>query len=246
MRSKRYKRSGSIGNQKLKVFKLLRRKIYSWFAKPVISWYLRKERPYTYKNLVLRVPPGVFHPGFFFSSEFMARFIDRLDLRGRKLLEVGAGSGLLSLIAFSKGADVTCLEINASAIPALRSNFEKNFSGRPGFKIYQSDLFEKIPVQEFDVIVVNPPYFFKDPENDSSYAWYCGRSGRFFSDFFKHARPYLQEKGEILMCLAENCDIRRIQEIAMSAGYQGSCIHSEKVKWEMNFLYRFLQVEGPG
>src|ERR1700740_891904 len=40
-------------------------------------------------GLRLTVPPTVFHPGFFLTSEFFAAFIARLDLAGKRAVDVG-------------------------------------------------------------------------------------------------------------------------------------------------------------
>ena len=40
----------------------------------------------------LSVPPTVFHPRFFLSSEYFAEFIDRLDLKGKSVADIGTGS----------------------------------------------------------------------------------------------------------------------------------------------------------
>jgi hypothetical protein len=37
----------------------------------------------------LSVPPTVFHPRFFLSSEYFAEFIDRLDLSGKSVVDIG-------------------------------------------------------------------------------------------------------------------------------------------------------------
>ena len=47
------------------------------------------------------------------------------------------------------------------------------------------------PKQIFDVIVINPPYFFKHVLNPSQYAWYCGNEGEFFVSLFSQLINYV-------------------------------------------------------
>ena len=52
----------------------------------------------------LTVPPTVFHPKVFLTSKYFAGFIGELDLTGKRVAEVGTGSGILSLAAARAGA----------------------------------------------------------------------------------------------------------------------------------------------
>jgi methylase of polypeptide subunit release factors len=42
----------------------------------------------------LRVRPTVFHPRFFLSSEYFAKFVDTLDPSGKSVADIGTGSGI--------------------------------------------------------------------------------------------------------------------------------------------------------
>src|SRR5467141_3667753 len=61
----------------------------------------------------LIVRPTVFHPRCFITSEFFASFISRQDLTGKRVADVGTGSGILGLAAARAGAaSVTAVDVN--------------------------------------------------------------------------------------------------------------------------------------
>ena len=74
-----------------------------------------------------------------------------------KVLDLGTGSGIvaISLALECPAAQITAVDLSNAAISVARNN-----AGRLGAKIdfCQSDWFEKISAQQFDLIVSNPPY----------------------------------------------------------------------------------------
>src|SRR5215831_8765126 len=78
----------------------------------------------------LIVGPTVFHPRRFITSEFFASFIGRLDLRGKRVADVGTGSGILALAAARAGAThVTAIDVNPNAALAAAQNARSNGHG---------------------------------------------------------------------------------------------------------------------
>ena len=75
-------------------------------------------------RLIIR--PTVFHPRCFITSEFFASFIGRQDLHGKRVADVGTGSGILALAAARAGAaSVTAIDINPAAALAAAENARK-------------------------------------------------------------------------------------------------------------------------
>ena len=94
--------------------------------KPLLAKYLSRARVYRYKDIRLDIPPQVFHPGFFFSTQLMLQYISKLSLQGKRFLEPGCGSGLIAITAAKKGAIVTATDINPVAVEALKKNSSEN------------------------------------------------------------------------------------------------------------------------
>src|ERR1044071_5362693 len=65
--------------------------------KPYVQWYLKSPRTYRWGDIRIVVEPEVFHPGFFFSTALLLRYLGRVPLHEKKVIEVGSGSGLMSL-----------------------------------------------------------------------------------------------------------------------------------------------------
>jgi release factor glutamine methyltransferase len=202
--------------------------------KPLLVKYLSGTRSYTYKNIRVEVPPTVFHPGFFFSTKLLLNYISEFDLKERSLLELGAGSGLISLFAASKGAIVTASDISESAVNALRKN---KYTNNEDLHIIHSDMFDSIPKQYFDFIAVNPPYYKQDPATEKDHAWFCGTNGEYFHKFFSQLSSYINEHSKVLMVLCDGCDLDMIKAFAAKNQLLMECVRTDKNYLETNFIY---------
>jgi ribosomal protein L11 methyltransferase len=76
---------------------------------------------------VIVIDPGMaFGTGRHESTKLMLRMMNRIDLKGRNVLDVGCGSGILALRAAQKGALVTAVDRDPLAGTAARHNFALN------------------------------------------------------------------------------------------------------------------------
>ncbi|HNM24637.1 MAG TPA: methyltransferase [Saprospiraceae bacterium] len=190
--------------------------------------YQRRERTYRYAGLRLRVPPGVFHPGLYFSTPVMLRFLATRDLRDKTLLDVGTGSGLLALYAARQGASATALDLHPLAATTARRNAAAN--GLP-LNVLESDLFEALPPgRPFEVVLVNPPYYPLAPRRIEEHAFYAGEQLEYFQRFFAGLGAVLAPGGRCWMVLSEDCAIERISGIARSFGWGWETVFERK-KW---------------
>lgn len=97
-------------------------------------------------------------------SWLLEEAILRENLRGKKCLDMGAGSGVQSVAMFKAGAlDVLAVDINPFALAAAEKKVKefnkKRKSQKPGhsFAVLESNLFSKVK-GKFDLIAFNPPY----------------------------------------------------------------------------------------
>lgn len=176
-----------------------------------VRWYLSKPRSYSYKDISIIVPVGVFHPGLFFSTKFILEFLAKQNLDGKKFLELGSGSGLISVFAAKNNARVIGSDINTKAVSATHENAKRN---EVMVEAVQSDLFEEIPLMPFDWIIINPPYYPSNPKTEEEHAWYCGAEHQYFKRLFSSLEHYIHSESNVLIVLSDVCDIPQIRKIA--------------------------------
>jgi release factor glutamine methyltransferase len=203
--------------------------------KPLLVKYLSATRMYTYKGIRLVIPPAVFHPGFFFSTRLLLRYIAKLPLKGKSFLELGAGSGLIAMYAAREGAQATASDINQVAIHSLEMNSRSNHIS---LTVIHSDLFTSIPLQRFDIIAINPPYYKKQPKTPAEYAWYCGEHGEYFQQLFSSMQWYMHSQSMVLMVLSDGCDLEMIKSMAAGCGLKLNCVFEKKNWLEVDFIFR--------
>jgi release factor glutamine methyltransferase len=224
---------------------IIQRKYANYILKPFLKRYLKKIRFYRYHQLKLKIYPGVFHPKYFFSTAMLVDFLNELSLNGKTFCEVGAGSGLLSFLAFQEKARVIAFDLNETAVKGLIENFNNNFPLSEDFKIHVSDLFDNVPLEKMDIVFINPPYFFKKAEKPDDLAWNCGENGEYFGKLFSQLGAYIHRKSEVYMILADNCEIEKITQMAELNQFNMVPVKERKIKWEKNFIFK-LNFSGIG
>jgi SAM-dependent methyltransferase len=114
----------------------------------------------------LIVPPTVFHPRWFLTSEFFASFIAELDLSGKRVADIGTGSGILALTAARAGAaSVVAIDVNPNAARAAVENAQQNGLSDIVSGVCSNLLTALAPEPLFDVILSSPPSFAGEPRD---------------------------------------------------------------------------------
>ena len=124
---------------------------------------------------------------------------ENLDIKeGQSVLEIGTGSGLVSMYASRLTDDITATDINYNALELAEENFKKN--NIDTIKLEFGDLFEPVKDKKFDVILFNTPYLPTEEEDiidsDLNYAFDGGSDGRKIIDrFLNEVKNHLNEGG---------------------------------------------------
>lgn len=187
-------------------FKLLS-PLWQWLYKRSSS----KAQNWQYKGQTYHIPIGVFHPKWFFSSQLLVKHLRSLPLKNKPIIEVGSGSGFVAINAAKQGASVTAIDVNPNAVKATIQNAKSN---NVNLHSIESNLFDNVPPQQFDYIVVNPPFYPKQAQNPSEQAWFCGENFEYFQKLFSQSPQYLSKSGQLIMILSQDCDTQTILKIA--------------------------------
>ena len=154
------------------------------------------------KFLVLK---GVYRPAE--DTFFLASVVEKAVRRGERVVEVGCGSGYISVSLAMKGARVTAADIDVKAVLNTRLNAKLN-----GVRIRTvlSDVFEHI-TGRFDTAVFNPPYLVPWEEAPSLWWDEQGALRRFLEEVFDHADRFfiVVEEGPLLEEIRKRVRCRR-------------------------------------
>ncbi len=105
---------------------------------------------------VLNIEPGLaFGTGTHETTRLCLETLEKHIEEGTTVLDIGCGSGILSIAALLLGAkQVTGVDIDALAVKTAQENGEANGFSKPEYKILQGNLTDKVD-GKFDVVVAN-------------------------------------------------------------------------------------------
>lgn len=169
--------------------------------------------------LRLRIDPGVFPPGPTLSS---ATFVDWLlspqgpgPWAGRRVLDMGCGSGVVGLALARAGALVVASDINPGAAANAAANARANGIA---LTVVVADMLAGIRTAGLDGIVITPPYYPRRPASMPERAWFCGEGFEYFHALFAQLAALDLARIQVLMIVSEDCQEAGIRAAAAAQG----------------------------
>lgn len=173
------------------------------------------------------------------STKILVDFITPIELSGKTFLELGCGCGIVSISAAKKGAIVTATDINETALTALEKNGGIN---DVKLDILYSDLFQNLHERYYDFIIINPPYYPRNPKSIGENAWFCGEDFNYFENLFLQLPQFTTLDNQIYMILSEDCALEKIEAIALKNGMVFNSILEKKVVGEKNYIFKIARL----
>lgn len=193
------------------------------------------------RGIRLEVPPSVFHPSLYRSSEVLLESLAKLQIKNKSLLDMGTGTGLIAIAAAHLGAYSQGVDINPVAVSCARNNASRNnLSNLVSFK--ESDLFSSFNTTEkFDFIVWNPPFYSGMPTDIASAAWMGGDGLATIQRFIEAASSYLKSSGQLILLFSSDMEENLVHRMLSHAGFTGTLIHSKRFMFETVTVFAFTQ-----
>ena len=138
---------------------------------------------------------------------------------GESVLDVGTGSGVIGVFACYRGAArVVGVDINPAAIRSATHNARTHgFAGT--MEVLQSDLFDALGDERFDVVTANLPFRNK-PAHDVVAMSQWDTDFRTNTRFFEGVGRHLNPKGRIYFVQSNFGEIEAMMRLAQAAGLQ--------------------------
>ena len=163
------------------------------------------------------------------------------NITGKKVLEIGAGTGLISIILAKKGADVTAVDINEKAVECTKRNARIN---NINIEVLEGDLFEPVSGKKYDIIVFNPPYLPEESLDRYLSLTYReavigGEKGNeVIIKFLKELPNYLSENGKAYFVTSSLSDVKEIMIVAIENRLRLELVKKARYFFEALFVYK--------
>jgi methylase of polypeptide subunit release factors len=164
-------------------------------------------------------------------------------LAGKRVADVGTGSGILALAAAWAGAaSVVALDINPNAAMAAAENAHTNGLGKSIVTV-SSNLLAPLPSRPlFDVILSSPPSFPGEPRDLADRAWHAGPGYRAIAMLFIQARERLASGGCMYVLFSSDSDLNLLGSLVSCAGFVARVVAQRSILIESMIVYELRPI----
>ena len=122
-----------------------------------------EELPEPTDRIVFNIEPGMsFGTGSHYTTQLCLEELEKYITPGVKMLDLGCGSGILSIISLLLGAsEAVAVDIDPNAVDTAYSNAKRNGVGRESYKVLSGNVISDVDIQKeiskskYDVIAAN-------------------------------------------------------------------------------------------
>jgi len=178
-----------------------------------------------------------------------------------EVLDMGCGSGILSLLAVKIFAfsemRITATDILPEAIAITKINVEQNLRNLAGELVTieatrSGDLFQPIGTRHFHLIMFNPPWVIARPKSRAEIAIY-DEDQNTIQRFLSEASEYLNKNGHIILSYSDHSGAEAIEKLRIyfeKSNFEIENIYKRRIqsrqsrqKWETIFVFDIKNVE---
>jgi len=199
-----------------------------------------KNGSYTVKaeGVDITVFPYVFPPSSPFSESSHNVYDEFRNLKGKKVLDIGTGTGIQAIKSVLAGAKcVDAVDIYKPAVECAKYNARANRVSNK-IRVFESDLFSNIPRNKYDLIIANLPIV-DCQEEDIKLHSLIDPGFQYHKRLFEEASEYLTKDGRIVLCHADlqgEEDFDKLERLAEENGFSykiSNSIDSLGHEWRM-------------
>lgn len=217
-----------------RIISLWRSLLYSLYYRHVV----RSRTTTRIDEMKLLIEPSVMHPKLFKSGKVFSDFLLTQNLKGKKILDMGTGSGILALTAARKGARVFASDINPAAVKCATENFRNN-GFQSDIHLFSGHLFANVTESGYDIILFNPPYLEGNNGSTHQLALHGGEQLTLIKEFASQSISYLSPGGSLMLIVSTDSNVPLFLKIFRDQNYSHELLYRKTTLFETFYIYQF-------
>lgn len=159
-------------------------------------------------------------------------------VEAKRVLEIGCGSGVVSLALARKKVEVVAVDISKEACRNTLINFKRN-KLQGIVHIVNGDLAKAFREGvKFDIVMSNPPYLPVEPSSEEDSSWAAGTEAPFSKKLLENALPLISKLGTIFLIQSSLSDLNALKGFLEEKGFTVEEVSYKSFFFEKIFLLK--------